>query len=92
MRIVGTNLNDHQLDAALTALAIIDAALDRDNDRVDVLLEPWTDVAPIMQYFLWLIERLIRVTAGGRDPHEGVASLRRQVLKAIAEKDTTGEP
>lgn len=89
---MGTNLNDHQLDAALTALAIIDAALDRDNNRVDVLLEPWNDVAPIMQYFLWLIERLIRVTANGRNPHDGVDSLRRQVLKAIAEKDPTEEP
>ncbi len=88
---MGTNLNDHQLDAALTALAIIDAALDRNNNRVDVLLEPWNDVAPIMQYFLWLIERLIRVTANGRDPHDGVDSLRRQVLKAIAEKDPTEE-
>lgn len=89
---MGTNLNNHQLDAALTALAIIDAAIDRDNQRVDVLLEPWTDVAPIMQYFLWLTERLIHATARGRDPHEGVEQLRRQVLKAIAEKDTTGEP
>ncbi|WP_084021656.1 hypothetical protein [Mycobacterium avium] len=86
---MGTNLNDHQLDAALTALAIVDAAIDRDNKRVDVLLEPWTDVAPIMQYMLWLVERLITVIGQGRDPHEGVDRLRREVLKAIAEKDTT---
>lgn len=85
---MGTNLTDDQLEAALCALAIVDAAIDHDNRRVDLLLEPWTDAAPIVQYLLWLVERSLDALSGG-DPHVAVEQFRRQVLTAITEK---GDP
>lgn len=67
-------------DAALTALALIDAQLDKNNESVTALLEPKQDGTEIVRYLLWLTENLLSRAYAG-DPHEAVAQFRLAVLR-----------
>lgn len=80
-----TNLTDAQLDAALAALAAVDAQLNQDQDAIDALIvEPWTtDISPVLQYLLWLCGRLLQIYTP--DAHQAVDRLRAKVLAEIAQ-------
>lgn len=76
-----------QLDAALTALALVDAALDGElNARGAVLLEPEQDVAAVLAYLVWVITRLLRAVAP-EHPRRPIDALRAALLGALATDD-----
>ena len=78
-------LTNQQLDAALAALAMVDAQLDHDQIAVDALIEPWTtDIAPVMQYLFWLCSRQFEVYTP--DAHQAVDQLRASILREIADQ------
>lgn len=82
---MSTNLNHEHLDAALTALALIEASLAGETQRGHTLLEDGQDAAAIVSYLVWVSDRLLRAVSPD-DPGIPVQQMRAALLRAIAEK------
>ncbi|WP_422747908.1 hypothetical protein ACN27E_07550 [Mycobacterium sp. WMMD1722] len=73
--------------ALLTALALIDAYAERDEDSISALLDG-IDAAPVVSNLLEVVHRLLRILAvvTQDDPRKPIAELRRRALAQIAER------
>lgn len=76
-----------QYSALLTALALIDAYAERDEDSISALLDG-QDGGPIVSNLLEVIQRLLRIIAAVTevDPLKPIDVLRQTTLAQIAER------
>lgn len=76
-----------QYSALLTALALIDAYAERDEDSINALLDG-QDSGPVVSNLLEVIQRLLRIisVAMDDDPLMPIAFMRRATLAQIAQK------
>ena len=83
----GRKATDHELDAALAALAVLDAQLDVDQDRANFLLEDWRDdLGPVIQYLLLLPYVLLK-SFGINDPRPIFEHFRAQIIAEMAQRN-----
>ncbi|BBX69587.1 hypothetical protein [Mycolicibacterium psychrotolerans] len=78
----------HDLDAALTALALVEASLDRDLERAKMLIDSGQDGSAILNYLVLFVDRLAR-SANPKNPKLITEALRAAFL--AAELDGDGE-
>ncbi|MCV7300662.1 hypothetical protein H7J93_13585 [Mycobacterium barrassiae] len=73
--------------ALLTALALIDAYAERDEDSISALLDG-QDAAPVVSNLLEIMHRLLRIISvvTEDDPRKPIEELRRRTLAQIAQK------
>lgn len=76
-----------QYSALLTALALIDAYAERDEDSINALLDG-QEAAPVVSNLLEVIKRLLRILSvvTEDDPLKPIEELRRRTLAQIAQK------
>ncbi|PND58136.1 hypothetical protein CRM90_09120 [Mycobacterium sp. ENV421] len=76
-----------EYSALLTALALIDAYADRDEDSISALFDG-QDAAPVVSNLLEIVQRLLRIISvvTKNDPLTPIEELRRRTLAQIAEK------
>ncbi len=81
-----SDLNDDDpMGTTLTAVAVVEAFLDRDRERLDSLLAPGENVTAIVQRILHLFETVL-ISASGGDPHRVLGHVRDKLLQRIAEQ------
>lgn len=76
--------------ALLTALALIDAYAERDEDSISALIDG-IDAAPVVSHLLDIMNRLLRILAvvTEDDPRAPIELLRRTTLDQMAAKGFT---
>lgn len=76
---------NHELEAGLVALAVLEAQLDGDQDRANFLLDEWRDdLGPIIQYLL-LLPYVLLNSFGITDQRPVIAHFRSQLVAKMGE-------
>lgn len=85
-----STLNDDPMGTTLAALAVVEAFLDRDRERLDALMGPGQDVTAIVQRILHLFEVVLTSASGGH-PHRTLQYARAQLLAKLTENGNYGQ-
>lgn len=78
--------DDDPMGTTLAALAVVEAFLDRDRERLAVLMGPGENVTAIVQRILHLFE-VVLISASGGDPHRTLDHARAKLLAKLAQDD-----
>lgn len=85
-----TNNNGDPLDPTLNAVAVIEAYMARDREKLDILLAPPTNHTKLLETLLLFIEQMLTQGSEGH-PHYVLAKLREKLMRHIASRDTKAD-